>query len=1127
MARVAGAAARVRSSAGRTHSMARQFDALPRRGTGASEVDAEERMYPRGLAWIPTTPWERFCRLLICFGMLLFWTLASPTAARAQNTVVNFDDLPSEIFVNTQYEKIGLILNSGSLNRLPRTVALPEAPSAPNVLNISTNSPNEFASAYVQGVFTNPHHGFVSVRLGSQSSGGTAKVALQAYDLSNNLVAARFADAPDRGNGFATLFVFALNADIARFEVSSSNTRLFIDDVSFDAVTAGPGPDFGLGAPGVQLLRGGFGSTNVLVRRFAGSLGPILLTVSHLPPGVQVSSFVPNPADGPDGATSMLTLSADASATPVQNWPLQVTGLPAPSAGLFGPHSITVPLTILDSYDAQVVGIEVSQGVQVYDLPAGSTGDKPLHGVPVRYDGVRFASGGKTVVLVYADYATFPANSVPPLFDCLLYAFRDGAPLPGSPIAAENNLQSLLIGANFVTDAMRARAGGAQPFRFTLPRIWTDGDVTLRAVLSPSPVLGGPIVATDCCSDNDSFTLTDIPFTRAVDLFFAPFALRVNHGFLGYPNDVFEEARNLLPIGDRQFHMGDYVGEIDITDIWNQDVKACGFLGLGSCPEDDVGRGASAAARLKNIADDFNFAQSFELVVGIYPQNDPASGPGRDHDRIRSVEDPNCVGPFWNCHDLNVIAVQNQGRPRTSVAHELGHMLGRPHAGMACPDIKPPVESWPPDDTGLLQGVGVDRRTYQVLFVDRRGGNLGAPIYDFMSYCPSNSPDRRDSWISVRGWAETLAAVTPRSVNQLTANSSIANTTATAAPAAAPAAAPTPDAPVLVVQAFVDHDHNVYFTKVAPGLRPLAAPSAASPFMLVALDRQGKMLSSVPMSATEAHIDDADPATFLTAQMPATDAASMEIHENGTLIARQERSKHAPVVAGVQVRPDVRLHDNRRHHGDDDADDDRDDDDDDHNHDRDDREKRCNTREERDPNAAPVASSCVTIVTWHAKDADGDPLLAKVDYSTDDGRTWRPLFFGPNQNRAVLNSTLLKSTTHGRVRVRVNDGFNESAAVSHEFRAAGAPPVVQIVSPTAGITVGSAAALYLSGIAADENHEAITGSNLSWFAGDRLLGTGETLSVPGLPPGPTQIRLVARDARGVTASQSVSITIVP
>jgi len=41
------------------------------------------------------------------------------------------------------------------------------------------------------------------------------------------------------------------------------------------------------------------------------------------------------------------------------------------------------------------------------------------------------------------------------------------------------------------------------------------------------------------------------------------------------------------------------------------------------------------------------------------------------------------------------------------------------------------------------------------------------------------------------------------------------------------------------------------------------------------------------------------------------------------------------------------------------------------------------------------------------------------------------------------------------------------------------------------------------------------------------LGTGETLSVPGLPVGPSTIQLEARDTRGLVSAVSVTVAIVP
>ncbi len=230
-------------------------------------------------------------------------------------------------------------------------------------------------------------------------------------------------------------------------------------------------------------------------------------------------------------------------------------------------------------------------------------------------------------------------------------------------------------------------------------------------------------------------------------------------------------------------------------------------------------------ARLRDIADELNFTESGELVVGIYPQSDPTTNTS---DEIRSLTSTDCTGPFWDCDALQVIAVQNALRPLTSVAHELGHKMGRNHASFACGagdvDNNGPAENWPPDERGLLQGVGVDRRSLRVLFPDRTGGMLGGPFFDYMSYCAngSNSNDP-DAWISVRGWQEMMQAV------------------AIGAPGTRPLRAVSarqrpavPAVPALVVQAFIDLNGNVSVSKIALEPRSVKAPPAASPFELVA-----------------------------------------------------------------------------------------------------------------------------------------------------------------------------------------------------------------------------------------------------------------------------------------------------
>jgi hypothetical protein len=77
-----------------------------------------------------------------------------------------------------------------------------------------------------------------------------------------------------------------------------------------------------------------------------------------------------------------LGLEADINALPVQNWNVVVSGTPSPNAGT-AQRSISIPVTVLDSYDAQIVGIEVTQGIQAYDLPGYDSGNAQFN-IPVR-----------------------------------------------------------------------------------------------------------------------------------------------------------------------------------------------------------------------------------------------------------------------------------------------------------------------------------------------------------------------------------------------------------------------------------------------------------------------------------------------------------------------------------------------------------------------------------------------------------------------------------------------------------------------------------------------------------------------------------------------------------------------
>src|SRR5260370_3670365 len=612
-------------------------------------------------------------------------------------TIIGFDSLPAGTVVTNHFQSQGVEFSGGC------TRAEPSAPSARNVLQAAIAfTPPESPMANVSGKFTDPHHSRVGVSVvlsqGWQFGGGAT---LMAYDINDNEVARMVIRVPV-GQHAKHDEIFSA-ADIVRFKVSSGDSSFVgIDNVTFDDLAVPQDPDFRLKyfGDGVRLVPGAVaaGGFAIQVIRLNGSGGDIQFTVTGLPPGVIVDDIIPNPFSAIGTSALAVVMSAVSGAFPVQNWNILVSGVPSPSAGPVQ-RSISVPVSILDSYDAQVVGIEVTQAIQVYDLPR-KRGNifSPL---PASYTsgGVDLATGGKTKVRVFANIRNDaqPLNTSVPTMDCRLSGYRDGFDLPGSPLSPESGFL-LQSGLDFVEDQVRANPTSG--FYFTLPPSWTAGVITLSAKIAPTPSFFPPDNG-DTNPDNDLFTLEDIAFTPTRDVYIDPIALRITNpddGGLYNPDAVLEEARNLLPIGEHQFYCGlAYEGTIDITDIYNQSDKACGFLGLGSCPEDSTGRGVSAAARLRDRADDFNWGQ-VGMVVGIFT--------GAAGDRIRGMESRACTGPFWDCDELSVAVFQDSGRPLSAAAHEMGHLFGRPHASAASNPGQPPADDaqdWPPDQQGFIQ----------------------------------------------------------------------------------------------------------------------------------------------------------------------------------------------------------------------------------------------------------------------------------------------------------------------------------------------------------------------------------------------------------------------------------------
>jgi hypothetical protein len=223
---------------------------------------------------------------------------------------------------------------------------------------------------------------------------------------------------------------------------------------------------------------------------------------------------------------------------------------------------------------------------------------------------------------------------------------------------------------------------------------------------------------------------------------------------------------------------------------------------------------------------------------------------------------------------------------------------------------------------------------------------------------------------------------------------------------------------------------------------------------------------------------DGSSATTVFAQVPAAGAAKIELVRGDQVLASRSRSAHAPRVTL--------------------------------------RTPRAGTR---------VGAKTRVVVSWRASDADRNPLTAAVEYSANGGRSYRTLAANLTGTSITLPGRVLSYTRNARIRVRVNDGFDDALVTSGRLRADGAAPTVRITSPRARTRLANDAAVTLTGEAYDDAGTQLRGRALRWYAGRRLLGTGASLSVNGLPAGTRVLRLRARDGRDRTASASVAMRV--
>ena len=412
------------------------------------------------------------------------------------------------------------------------------------------------------------------------------------------------------------------------------------------------------------------------------------------------------------------------------------------------------------------------------------------------------------------------------------------------------------------------------------------------------------------------------------------------------------------------------------------------------------------------------------------------------------------------------------------------HQFGLLHASKACGGgvEGQKGELWPPDERGHLNGIALNPTVAPYSFIanglhegEAAEAGWAKPLekepsfaFDFMSYCAPIGRGDPNDWVSPRNWetfVSTFGVSGAGASARVSARAAGVPSRAASAGAGGPLAATAQINPGRIRVIAFSTDKGIRIRSVGPQVGPLRERGTVDAnYTLTALGPHGQALESVPMAATEGgHVDGAGPLMELTGYLPSSGVSSVEVLVHGTVTATRKRPARAPRVTVLSPSRGSR-----------------------------------------------VGGRGNVLVRWRDTNPEHLKLRVAIDYSRDNGRTWRTIFAGRDRGSFPLPSFAFTASQNARVRVRVNDGFNAVAAVSGRFTALGAPPQVTITSRFApGMTVAADAGLQFTGRALDQTAHTLSGRSLRWYDGSILLGYGSPLNAGPLPAGVNHIRCTA------------------
>ncbi|HEX5909846.1 MAG TPA: hypothetical protein VFY44_05085, partial [Thermoleophilaceae bacterium] len=593
------------------------------------------------------------------------------------------------------------------------------------------------------------------------------------------------------------------------------------------------------------------------------------------------------------------------------------------------------------------------------------------------------------------------------------------------------------------------RTSPVRAFTFVLPKSWTESNLKLvaTAIGAKGPANQNVVLCLSTSCGNPSETLFSVRFAeppKASEMFLNALQQPVYH-----PKD--RSTTYVGPSAPRIFEklVAAYPGTIWWLDPTNTGWRTPRFRAFDVATDTAILEPA--------IAWDKRIGQPGNGTIGTFVQGE---NPGIRRGRV-AVASARTIGgdTLW--------------RPMTSVAHEVFHVFGFPHAA-PCKDGNGKGsggEAWPLAD-GRLGGVGLDTtpgsggKSGPFRVIPDRGPT--APAHDLMSYCAKFGNNDPTTWISVYNWSRAMR----RTSGALPPISRISRS---GGRASASRAGRTAAVDELAVMARGDAA-GVRVTSVDRATRP-SQGGTPSTFRLVGRNAAGQVQGVAALTQ-----DDLDgpagspPSALLSGQLPRAGVTRVDIvDQTGRTVATQ---------ATAATKPTARLVSPRR-----------------------------GSRTGRGANLS---------VRWRTGPG-AQAFRAVIETSANGGRTFQRVWGGPNTGRARIPIGLLRASRAARIRLRVGDGFQEAQATSGRFTLVPRRPSVRIAEPVRGQVVDAGGAVRLFGSATDDRGREIGGRRLRWTAGRTVLGRGADISA-ALPAGTRRVRLTAT-SRGRRGSASVAVRV--